>query len=79
MSRRFQRHQVTHSVFDVYIMSENQYLHHAEQMEAARKEFALFWKNERDYLVNQGLEEREIIYAQNSCWKAFLTAKGLRK
>lgn len=58
-------------------MTSSQYLHHQEQMEAARKEFAVIWlksiqPKEYEYLVKL---RGEAIYLL--CWHTFVQAKGL--
>ena len=60
-------------------MTESQAVHHAEQMEAARKEFAEWWPSEvafRQHLQMVGLPARA--EHEKTAWDAFIYAKGLK-
>ena len=57
-------------------MTTEQYQHHAEQMEAARKEFNDYWHTV--LLPQFTFESRDLqIAAQMLCWRTFKHAKGL--
>jgi len=55
-------------------MSENEYHHHAEQIEAARKEFADIWPK-----IIIGFSTEQQVALQKVFWQFFLHAKGLAK
>lgn len=53
------------------------YLHHAEQVEAAREAFRAFWLPIRCELLNQGASYFTVSKLENNSWQAFLTYKNL--
>lgn len=58
-------------------MTESQAMHHAEQMEAARREFAEIWK-----LVEPLTDPSKVgalPTCGQMCWFTFLYARGLKK
>jgi hypothetical protein len=58
-------------------MSEQQYRHRAEQMDAARNEFNRLWSIE---MANQNIHSKPeiLVWAEIRAWRIFLAAKGLR-
>ena len=60
-------------------MSVAQYQSHAEQMEAARSEFAPWWDQELKTARIQLLNNYQRCEYQVTAWRAFLQAKGLLK
>jgi hypothetical protein len=63
-------------------MTESEYHHHAEQMEAARVEFGSVWKQflEAHPEILTGCPNPAVfIVAERDCWFTFLAGKGLLK
>lgn len=60
-------------------MTTNQIIHHTEQMAAARAEFAGWWFVEKQRRFLSMLSPVSLIEYEQTAWRAFLHAKGLRK
>lgn len=60
-------------------MTVSQYQHHAEQMEAARKEFAAEWVKIKKQLIKAGFGGIARIHLETVFWQSWLHAKGLEK
>ena len=60
-------------------MTESQYAHHAEQIEAARRDFQDWWKLESKLIAMQQSSKIERLLVETGCWRAWLAAKGLKK
>jgi hypothetical protein len=58
-------------------MTEIQLIHHAEQMESARREFAEIWKKIEPFCDVAKVGTLPPIGVL--CWKTFLLSKGLLK
>ncbi len=60
-------------------MNDNQFLHHQEQVEAARLEFEEFWRQELEWRQDVVWTQGELFLIETYCWAIFLRAKELRK
>ena len=61
-------------------MTESEYLHHAEQVDAARVEFAgVFDRVKKEVKEINRMRIFHYITTEQACWKTFLLSKGLIK